>query len=112
VQAGYKVLAVLGKGRQVRVSADTTPYQKSIDTLTIAAWRTGNLVYKDETLEDIAADLQRVFKDSVEIKNTSLKETMITISLNKRMGIRDALEMICRTTDSRLSSKDGIFTIE
>lgn len=112
VQAGDKVLAMLEKGRQVRVSADTTPYQRGIDTLAIAAWRTGNLVYKDETLEDIAADLQRVFKDSIEIKNTSLKGTMITISLSKKMGIRDALEMICRTMDSRLSSKNGIFTIE
>lgn len=112
VQAGDKVLAILEKGKRVRVSADTTPYQKNIDTLAIAAWRTGNLVYKDETLEDIAADLQRVFRDSVEIKDASLKETMINISLNKKMGIRDALEMICRTTDSRLSSKDGIFTIE
>ncbi|MES1249194.1 MAG: FecR domain-containing protein, partial [Chitinophaga rupis] len=72
VQAGDKVLAILEKGRQVRVGADTTTYQKSVDTLAIAAWRTGDLVYKDETLEDIAADLQRVFKDSVEIKNASL----------------------------------------
>lgn len=112
IQAGNKVLAVLEKGRQVRVNVDTAFYQKDIDTLAIAAWRTGNLVYKDETLEDIAADLQRVFKDSIEIKNVSLKETMITISLNKRMSIRDALEMICRTTDSRLSDKNGIFTIE
>jgi ferric-dicitrate binding protein FerR (iron transport regulator) len=112
VQAGDKVLAILEKGRQVRVGIDTIPYQKNIDTPAIAAWRTGNLVYKDETLEDIAADLQRVFNDSVEIKNVSLKGTMITLSLDKRMGIRGALGMICRTTDSRLSSKDGIFTIE
>jgi ferric-dicitrate binding protein FerR (iron transport regulator) len=112
VQAGDKVLAILEKGRQVRVGADMTPYQKGIDTPAIAAWRTGDLVYKDETLEDIAADLQRVFKDSVEIKNASLRETMITISLNKGMGIHNALEMICRTTDSRLSGKNGIFTIE
>ncbi len=112
VQAGDKILAILEKGRQVRIGADTTFYQKNIDTSAIAVWRSGNLVYKDETLEDIAADLQRVFKDSVEIKNVSLKETMITISINKRMGIRDALQMICRTTDSRLSDKNGIFTIE
>jgi len=112
VQAGPRVLAVLEKGRQVSVSADATSYQKDIDPLAIASWRTGNLVYKDEKLEDIIADLQRAFKDSIEIKNASLRETMITITLNKRMGVRDALEMICRTTDSRLSNKNGIFTIE
>jgi len=112
VQAGPRVLAVLEKGRQVSVRADTSSYQKDIDPTAIAAWRAGNLVYKDEMLEDIVADLERAFKDSVEIKNASLKETMITISLNKSMGMREALEMICRTTDSRLSNKNGIFTIE
>jgi ferric-dicitrate binding protein FerR (iron transport regulator) len=112
VQAGSRVLAVLEKGRQATVNADTISYQKDIDPLAIAVWRAGNLVYKDETLEDIVTDLQRTFKDSVVIKNASLKGTMITISLNRRMGMRYALEMICRTTDSRLSYKNGIFTIE
>jgi len=112
VEAGSRLLAILEKGRQVSVNADASSYQKDVDPLAIAAWRTGNLVYKDEMLEDIVADLQRVFKDSVEIKNASLRKTMITISLNKSRGIHDALEMICRTTDSRLSDKNGIFIIE
>jgi hypothetical protein len=37
---------------------------------------------------------------------------MITLSFNKRDGLQHALGMICRTTDSRLSGKNGIFTIE
>jgi ferric-dicitrate binding protein FerR (iron transport regulator) len=112
VEAGNKVLAVLERGRQVRVASDITSSQRDIDTLSIAAWRTGNLVYKDEMLEDIISDLQRVFKDSIEIKTPSLKNTMITLSFNKRDGLQHALGMICRTTDSRLSGKNGIFTIE
>jgi len=112
VQAGTKVLAVLEKGRQVRVASDTTSNQRDLDTSSIAAWRTGSLIYKDETVGDIVADLQRVFKDSISIKNSSLKRTMITLSFNKNDGLQHALEMISRTTDSRLTNRNGIFTIE
>ena len=112
VQAGNNVLAVLERGRQVRIVSGTTSSQRDIDTLSIAAWRTGNLVYKDQILEDIIADLQRVFKDSIEIKTPSLKNTMITLSFKKRDGLQSTLEMICLTTDSRLSRKNGIYTIE
>ncbi|MDO6429356.1 FecR domain-containing protein [Flavitalea sp. BT771] len=112
VEAGSRLLAVLEKGRQVKVISDTVSLLRNLDTLSIAAWRTGNLIYKDECVEDIAADLQRAFKDSISIKNSSLKQTMITLSFNKRDGLQHALEMISRTTDSRLSRKNGIFTIE
>jgi transmembrane sensor len=112
VQAGNKVLAVLEMGRQVRVASGTTSGPKDIDPLSIAAWRTGDLVYKDEMLEDIIADLQRTFKDSIAIRTSSLKNTMITLSFNKRDGLQHALEMICRTTDSRLARKNASFTIE
>lgn len=112
VQAGTRVLAVLEKGRQLRIDADTTPYQKNVDVSTIAVWRAGNLVYKDERLEDIVADLQRAFDDSIEIKTSSLNKMMITISIDKKTGLQKALEMVCRITDSRLSNRSGVFTIE
>jgi len=112
VEAGSRLLAVLEKGRQVKVISDTVSLLRNLDTSSIAAWRTGSLIYKDESVEDIAADLQRVFKDSILIINPSLKQTMITLSFNKNDGLQYALEMISRTTDSRLSNKNGIFTFE
>ena len=112
VEAGSRMLAVLEKGRQVKVISDTVSLLRNLDTLSIAAWRGGELIYKDEMLEDIIADLQRVFKDSIKIKSPSLKKVMITVSINRKDGLRSALEMISRTTDSRLTNKNGIFTIE
>ena len=112
VEAGSRLLAVLEKGRQVKVISDTVSLLRNLDTSSIAAWRTGSLIYKDESVGDIAADLQRVFKDSIEIRTPALKNTMITLSFNKNDGLQHALEMITRTTDSWLSRKNGIFTIE
>jgi len=112
VQAGEKVLAILERGRQVRVSANASVHEMSVDTMAIAAWRTGDLVYRDEMVKDIAADLERVFNDSIQIKTTALQTTRMTFSINRKMGLQRALDMICRITGGRLSHGQGIFIIE
>jgi transmembrane sensor len=112
VQAGAKVLATLVKGQQVKVNADTIAHQQPVDTLSISGWKQGNLVYTDETLETIVADLQRVFNHSIIIKNEALKNVKTTGVFHKRTGIQQVLDIICNITDSHLSRKNGIFVIE
>lgn len=111
VQAGNKVLATLEKGQQVRVT-DSIIHQQAIDVTAIAGWKQGDLIYEDETLEAIIADLQRVFNDSVVIKTTALKDIIATGTFNKRIGIQQALETICKLTDTHLSQENGIYIIE
>ncbi|HSC39345.1 MAG TPA: FecR domain-containing protein, partial [Chitinophagaceae bacterium] len=112
VQSGANVLATLVKGQQVKVNADTIAHQQPVDTLAIAGWKQGDLVYTDETLEAIVNDLQRVFNNSIIIKNAALKDVKTTGVFNKRTGLRQVLEIICNITDSHLSEKNGIFIIE
>jgi transmembrane sensor len=112
VQRGDRLLAILEKGRQVKVLANDSSFQSVIDTTIIAGWKKGNLYYKDERLADVIVDLQRVFKDSIQIKDASLEELVTTASLNKKDGLRKILEIICRVTESRLSENNGIFIIE
>jgi transmembrane sensor len=112
IQAGNKTLTTLTKGQQVRVQGDTGFSKRAIDTSAVAAWKQGNLFYKDETVKDIMADLQRVFKDSIAIKRTALEQEVITVSFNKSSGIQQALDIICRITDARFSKQHGTFIIE
>jgi transmembrane sensor len=112
VQSGAKVLATLIKGQQVKVNADAIARQEPVDTLAIAGWKQGTLMYIDETLEAIVADLQRVFNDSIVIKNTSLKDIKTAGVFNKRTGLQQTLAILCNITDSHLSKKNGIFIIE
>lgn len=112
VEAGAKVLATLEKGQQVKVIADTIIHQQPVDIASIAGWIQGDLIYNDETLEDIVADLQRVFKDSVVIKTAALKDVMARGSFNKRIGMQQALELICNVANCHLSKENGIFIIE
>jgi ferric-dicitrate binding protein FerR (iron transport regulator) len=111
VLAGNSILATLEKGRQVRVNEDKTTYQRNVDTSVIGAWKQGFLLYKDEVLKDVAADLQRVFKDSVAI-NSALKEEKITISFNKNIGLPKVLQMIAGITDSRVIKRNEKYIIE
>ena len=112
VQAGDKLLATLEKGKQVRVTSGNTVHLQSVDTSAIAGWKQGELIYNDETLESIIADLQRVYKDSVVINNTGLTNIKATSTFNKRIGMQQALALICNITDSHFSKKNGIFIIE
>jgi ferric-dicitrate binding protein FerR (iron transport regulator) len=112
VQTGGKVLATLEKGQQVKLSPGNIVHQQPIDTLAIAAWKQGNLVYTDETLEAIVADLQRVFNNPIIIKNAALKDVKTAGVFNKRTGLQQTLEIICNITDSHLSKKNGVFIIE
>jgi transmembrane sensor len=111
VQAGAKVLATLVKGQQVKVT-NTIAHQQTVDSLAIAGWKQGNLVYTDEPLETIVADLQRAFNHSIIIKNSALKEIKTSGVFNKSTGLQQVLEMLCNITDSHLSGKNGIFIIE
>lgn len=112
VQTGSGVLATLEKGQQLRVVENNGWSKKVIDPSAVAAWKSGDLIYKDERLEDIVADLERTFAVSIEIKRTLLKKELITVSFHKREGLEKALQMICRMVDGRLSGGNGIFIIE
>jgi len=112
IQAGNKVLATLQKGSQLRVNADTSSDEASIDTLSVATWKQGNLLYKNESLENIIVDLRWTFRDSIAIKRPALKDARLTVSFNRNIGAQQALEIICRIIDGRLTNKNGTFLIE
>jgi transmembrane sensor len=112
IQSGNKTIVTLQKGRQARVMADLHVQQESIDTSLVAGWRQGNLLFKDETVEDILAGLQLIYTDSVSLHRSSLAKEKITVSFHKNAGVRTALEIICRITEARLLQKNGVYIIE
>ncbi len=111
VEAGNKTLAILEKGQQVKLVGDSSSVQP-IDISVVGAWKQGNLNYEDESLQSIVSDLQRVFKDSVYIQNTSVKDLRLTARYQKKDGLHQILTMICNLTDSRLTKKNGVYIIE
>ncbi|WP_315816955.1 FecR family protein [Paraflavitalea speifideaquila] len=111
VQAGDQVLATLEKGQQIKLQAGMVQ-QQLIDTLAIAGWKQGELVYDDESLGAIVADLQRVFKDSIVIKDTTLAKAKLRVKFQKSTGIQQILDILSTVIDRPLAKKNGVYIIE
>ncbi len=113
VSRGTKLVAMLLKGQQVRVDdADSTVIEKNIAVNTVAGWQQGNLIYEDEPLQNIIADLQRVYSASIQISDTNIRQLKISTRFRREQGISQALEILCKLTDTQLYQRDSTYIIQ
>jgi len=113
VSRGNQVIATLVKGQAVKVSqtGDTGP-QKVITTNSVAAWQQGNMVYDDETLGDIIADLQRVYNVNIRVEKRQMLALRISTSFRRELGVSHALDILCKLTDAQLIEQNGTYIIQ
>ncbi|HEX3079802.1 MAG TPA: FecR domain-containing protein [Puia sp.] len=113
VSRGNQLIATLVKGQAVKVSqtGDTGP-QKVIATNSVAAWQQGNMVYDDETLGDIIADLQRVYNVNIRVEKNQMRALRISTSFRRELGVSHALDILCKLTDAQLTEQSGTYIIQ
>ncbi|MEO6961496.1 MAG: FecR domain-containing protein [Puia sp.] len=113
VSRGNSIVATLIKGQEVKVDdQDSMVVQKNIAVGTVAGWQQGHLVYDDEPLQDIIADLQRVYSARIQISNNNIRQLKISTRFRREEGISEALEILCRLTDTQLLQKDSTYIIQ
>jgi transmembrane sensor len=115
VQVNYeeKEVAVLTKGQQVKVgNTGNHVVEKKAITAEAAGWQQGNLVYDDETLGDIIADLERIYDVTIRVKNEALVHEHITTSFRSEIGIDKALEVLSNLTDTRVTQVNNMYVIQ
>lgn len=113
VSRGDILVATLLKGQQVNVSdKDSTVAQKNIAVNSVAGWQQGNLEYDDEPLQEIIADLQRVYSADILIADLNIRQLKITTSFRRELGVSQALEILCKLTDTQLIQKNGTYFIQ
>jgi transmembrane sensor len=86
--------------------------QKNIEVNSVAGWQQGNLAYDDEPLQDIIADLQRVYSTDILISNNNIRQLKISTSFRRELGVSQALEILCKLTDTQLFQKEGTYIIQ
>ena len=107
------VVAVLGKGQQVKVSnVDSLVRQKNIDAGNIAFWQQGYISYDDETIGEIVQDLEHLNNVVINVADRSLLNTRITTSFNRSIGVDQELKLICKLIDKQLNKRNGQYSIE
>ncbi len=107
------LVAVLTKGQQVKIEENKPKAaEKAIAVTKVAAWQQGDLVFDDESLRDIVADIQRIYNVSVRLSDKIDKEALFSTSFRKEIGIEQALQVLCRLTDTEFSIKEGEYIIQ
>lgn len=108
-----KEVATLTPGQQVKVSNGNKPVlQKKIAITETAPWQQGNLVYDDETINDIVADLERMYDVTIQLQNETLGAERISTSFRREIGIEQALQVLCNLTDTRLKLVNNKYVIQ
>jgi transmembrane sensor len=106
-------VAVLTPGQQVKVNNDNNGIaEKKIAASEPASWQQGNMVYDDEALEDVIADLEQIYDVHVQIKNALLRSEPVSTTFRREMGIEEALQVLCKLTDTQLKQQNGIYIIQ
>lgn len=113
VRKNNEVMATLGKGEEVKVATATS--QAALGTTQenmVAAWTTGRLAYESRPIGDILQDLERNYNVKIALTDPRLAEEVFTTSFRRDIGVEEALEIICKATDSKLTKENGIYIIK
>ncbi|RPD41578.1 FecR family protein [Chitinophaga barathri] len=112
VNYGENAPATLTKGQQLKVDITNFAHTgKKTLVAEAAPWKQGDLQYDGETLADIIADLERVYDVKVMILQEGLKSVPVSTSFKRNIGVEQALQVLCKLTDTRLSLTEGVYTI-
>jgi ferric-dicitrate binding protein FerR (iron transport regulator) len=106
-------VATLTKGQQVKVSnTDSRIVEKKPVANEPASWQQGMLAYDDEYMEDIIADLERVYDVQIGISDSSLLQLRVSTGFKREIGVEMALQVLCELTDTKLKQANGRYTIQ
>lgn len=114
-QRGEMKYLLLPDSTQVWLNvASTLDFPETIGVMKesmVAAWTTDRLAYTSRPVSDILQDLERNYNVTIELADSTLGEEIFTTSFRRDIGVEEALEIICKATDRKLSVKNGIYTI-
>ncbi|MBC7948558.1 MAG: FecR domain-containing protein [Chitinophagaceae bacterium] len=104
---------VLVRGQQLKLKEDGgESIEKNVAPGKIAGWQEGNIVFEDETLEDIIADMQRQYNVEIRIMLHSIADLKISTAFKREIGVEQALQVLCKLTDTELRKTDGVYIIQ
>lgn len=68
----------LHHGQRFKVGQDGQPVLGAVDTSEVFAWRSGRMIYRNEPLSAVVADLNRQFHQPIRVADARLKDMPIT----------------------------------
>ena len=87
----------------VFVKADGSMRSQEVDVLPYVAWRTGDFVFKDETLESIMDKLARWYDLEVFFQNGDLRDVRLSGNLKRYKDVRELFRSFEKISEARFS---------
>lgn len=115
VSKGNQTLATLESKQELRVALGektSAPAEEvTLSSKVAGKWKDGYLDYEDETIASVIADLERFYGIRISLRDKTLANEEITISLRRDSHPEFALDILCRLLDKRLEKQGNQFII-
>lgn len=113
VQYGKEKTATLSGGQlmKVRPESEQPEAPRNISADDAAPWKDGKMAYDGEKLADIISDLERTYDVRIRLLRPALGQESVSTSFRRDIGADEALKILCKLTDSRLTLADGTYSI-
>ncbi|HEX7847572.1 MAG TPA: FecR domain-containing protein [Chitinophagaceae bacterium] len=108
---GWETTLTMGQLVKVQENIKTI-VEKNIPVIEVAAWQQGDMVFDDESFEEIIADLKRTYNANIEVKDNEMLKQKISTSFRKDIGIEQALQVLCKLTDSEFKLVNDVYLIQ
>ncbi|MGD9558397.1 MAG: FecR family protein [Mangrovibacterium sp.] len=109
---------VLAPGQRATMSNGSAPEIKTVDTGFFTSWQKGEIVFRNETLEEIARKLERWYNVEIGFKDEDLKQLMFSGTFVKYKPIEQVFKTLGIMNDkidfvyeSRSDKKNRIYII-
>lgn len=108
-----KLISTLTKGQETKVSkTNGRDENEAVNNDLVGAWQQGYLAYEEVRFADIISDMERVYNVDITIRNEQLKQVVVITAFNRDIGVKRALEILCKLTAAKLEEKGGQYFID
>ncbi|MRG45051.1 DUF4974 domain-containing protein [Chitinophaga sp. SYP-B3965] len=108
-----KLISTLTKGQETKVSKMNGPDEnEEVNNDLVGAWQQGYLSYEEVRFADIISDMERVYNVDITIRNEQLKGVLVITAFSRDIGVKRALEILCKLTAAKLEEKGGQYFID
>ncbi|MFT3949355.1 MAG: FecR domain-containing protein [Agriterribacter sp.] len=107
-----ELIGVLSGGQSLKLNKeDDNITRKTITAENTTAWRQGNMMYEEEFMIDIIADIQRIYNVNITLGNADFERMRVSFSFTKHTTVTEVLENLCAVTNTQLDGENGEFII-
>lgn len=107
-----QLIGVLSGGQSLKLNKDDDNIsRKSVTAENTATWREGNMVYEEEFMIDIIADIERIYNINITLTDSDFERMRVSFSYSKADSLTQILENLCHITNTQLDGDGKEFFI-